>query len=278
MMLSREAITAAVEAHLEARDFYKPAHGVDLRRRATRCTAGASRSTRSRSPRSCAGAGQLDALGGRPTLLRIQAATPASANAAHYAQIVAELAMLRRLIETAGDIQEMAYAADDDVDETLDRAEALIFEVAERRVADSLVQLLPGARADARPARALYDRDGDDHRRPDRLPRPRRAAARPAAVDAHRSSRPVPVRARRRSRSAPRCTSRCTARKPVLFFSMEMGHLELTKRLLAAEAQSTSRKLSDRPALRARVAEAATRPSAGSPKRRSSSTTTRTAR
>ena len=34
------------------------------------------------------------------------------------------------------------------------------------------------------------------------------------------------------------------ARKPVIFFSMEMGHLELTKRLLAAEAQIDARKLS----------------------------------
>jgi replicative DNA helicase len=34
------------------------------------------------------------------------------------------------------------------------------------------------------------------------------------------------------------------ARKPVLFFSMEMGHLELTKRLLAAEAGIEARKLS----------------------------------
>jgi replicative DNA helicase len=49
-------------------------------------------------------------MGGRQTLLRIQAGTPASANASHYAQIVAELSMLRRLISTAGDIQEMATA------------------------------------------------------------------------------------------------------------------------------------------------------------------------
>ena len=28
MMLSREAITAAVEAHIETGDFYKPAHGL----------------------------------------------------------------------------------------------------------------------------------------------------------------------------------------------------------------------------------------------------------
>ena len=95
--------------------------------------------------------GHLEALGGSPAL-RIQASTPASANSAHYAQIVSELAMLRRLIGTAGDIQEMAYTSDDDVDETLDRAESLIFEVAERRAADTLKQL--HARADDGPTRS----------------------------------------------------------------------------------------------------------------------------
>src|SRR6185295_12985664 len=143
MMLSREAITAAVEAHIESGDFYKPAHGVIY---------DAALSLHARGepidPVSVAEdlrrSGHLDALGGSPALLRIQAATPASANSAHYAQIVAELAMLRRLIGTASQIQEMAFANDDgDVDETLDRAETLIFEVAERRVADTLVALHP---------------------------------------------------------------------------------------------------------------------------------------
>ena len=154
MMLGREAITAAVEAHIEAGDFYKPAHGVifdaaltlhsrgepvdpvtvaeELRRRRAarrarrarrRCCASRPRRRRRRTPRT----------------------TPRSSS---------ELAMLRRLIETAGDIQEMAYDGDDDVDETLDRAESLIFEVAEKRVADTLVPLLPGARADDGSARA----------------------------------------------------------------------------------------------------------------------------
>ena len=53
-------------------------------------------------------AGLLDALGGRPTLLRIQAATPASANAGALRQIVNELALLRRLIAVAGDIRRWA--------------------------------------------------------------------------------------------------------------------------------------------------------------------------
>ena len=43
-------------------------------------------------------------------------------------------------------------------------------------------------------------------------------------------------------------------RKPVLFFSMEMGYLELTKRLLAAEARVPSRKLQTGRLSRARVA------------------------
>ena len=67
--------------------------------------------------------------------------------------------MLRRLIETAGDIQEMAYDADDDVDETLDRAEVAIFEVAEKRVADSLMPLYPALEQTMDQLEALYDRD-----------------------------------------------------------------------------------------------------------------------
>ena len=151
--------------------------------------------------------------------------------------------MLRRLIETAGDIQEMAYAAEDAVDETLDRAEAAIFEVAERRVADSLVPLYPALEETMDQLEALYDRESDivgtatGYHDLDAL------LLGHAAVDAHdrrgpsRSGKDV-ARAR-----AWRNTSRCTARKPVLFFSMEMGYLELTKRLLAAEARVPSRKL-----------------------------------
>ena len=84
MLLSRDAISASTEARVETTDFYKPAHahvydaimalyGVgepvdpvtvadELRR-----------------------SDLLDLIGGRAALLRIQAETPASANATHYA-------------------------------------------------------------------------------------------------------------------------------------------------------------------------------------------------
>ena len=103
--------------------------------------------------------GHLDALGGSQALLRIQASTPASANSAHYAQIVSELAMLRRLIGTAGDIQEMAFTSEDDVDETLDRAESLIFEVAERRRRRHVGAAAPALEQTLFQLERLYDRD-----------------------------------------------------------------------------------------------------------------------
>ena len=241
MMLSREAITAAVEARLEAHDFYKPAHGAIFE---------AAYGLHSRGepvdPVTIAEelrrASRLDQLGGRQTLVRIQAATPASANAQHYAQIVAELAMLRRLIETAGGIQEMAYNAEDAVDDTLDRAEAAIFEVAERRVADTLVALYPALEQTMNQLEALYDRQGDivgtatGYRDLDSL----LLGMQPSTLTV------VAARPGQGKTSLALGMAQHVAlhgRKPVLFFSMEMGHLELTKRLLAAEARVPSRKL-----------------------------------
>src|SRR5215468_6726418 len=138
MLLSRDAITAAVEAHVESSDFYKPAHGHIYE--AIQALHGLGEPA---DPVTVAEelrrADLLDGIGGRSALLLIQANTPASANAGHYARIVNELALLRRLIGAAGDIAEMGYDTSDDVTETLDRAEALVFEVAERRVSDTMV-------------------------------------------------------------------------------------------------------------------------------------------
>ncbi len=241
MLLSRDAITSAVEAGVEASDFYKPAHthlfdavmslygqgepvdpvtvAEELRR-----------------------ADLLDSLGGRQTLLRLQAATPASANATHYAKIVNELALLRRLIGVAGDIAEMGYDDSQEVVETLDRAESLVFEVAERRVSESMVKVSDALQDTLDQLEALYDSTGDitgvptgytdlDHLllglQPSNLVV---VAARPGAG---KTSLALGAAA----------NVAMEARKPVLFFSMEMGTLELTKRLLAGEARVDARRL-----------------------------------
>jgi replicative DNA helicase len=242
MMLSREAITAAVEAHIEADDFYKPAHGLVFEAALTLHARGEPIDpvTMAEELRRT---GHLEALGGTQTLLRIQAATPASANSSHYAQIVSDLAALRRLIGTAAEIQEMAFTSEDDVDETLDRAESLIFETAERRVADTLVALHPALEQTLVELEALYDRDSSIvgvptgyHDLDEML-----LGLQPSTLSIV-AGRPGSGKSSFALGAALHCA--LDARKPVLFFSMEMGHLELTKRLLAAEAMIDARKLS----------------------------------
>src|SRR5262245_66570069 len=94
MLLSRDAITAAVEARVDASDFYKPAHGhvYDAIQSLYGQGEPADPVTVAEELRR---ADLLDFVGGRGALLQIQAATPASAHAGHYARIVTELAVVR---------------------------------------------------------------------------------------------------------------------------------------------------------------------------------------
>jgi len=139
MLLSRDAITAAVEAHVEASDYYKPAH-VHIHEAVMALYGQGEPVDPVTIAEELRRAELLDAVGGRAALLRIQAATPASANAGHYARIVNELALLRRLIGVAGDIAEMGYDTSDDVTETLEEEGVQKFD-------DSFQQLLDGIRA-----------------------------------------------------------------------------------------------------------------------------------
>ncbi len=74
---------------------------------------------------------------GASLLVELQANTPAISNAARYARIVQDTAMLRRLIGVAGEIAELGYEEPDDVTKALDLAETKVFELADRRVVDS---------------------------------------------------------------------------------------------------------------------------------------------
>lgn len=242
MMLSRDALMAAVEARVEAHDFYKPAHGHIFEAALALYSQGepVDPVTVAEELRR---AGLLDAIGGRSTLLQIQAATPASANAAHYAQIVGELALLRRLIGVAGEIAEMGYSPSDDVVEVLDRAESLVFDVAEKRVSDSLVHLYPALEQTMDHLAHLYEREGHltgvptgYHGLDEIL-----LGLQPSSLVVL-AARPGQGKTSLALGAAAHVA--LVARKPVLFFSMEMGHLELTKRLLAAEAMVKARDLS----------------------------------
>jgi replicative DNA helicase len=75
----------------------------------------------------------LEAVGGLDYLVQLANSVPSASNAAHYARLVKEKAMVRQLIGAAGDILYDAYHSPDASQEILDRAEKLIFDIADRR-------------------------------------------------------------------------------------------------------------------------------------------------
>jgi replicative DNA helicase len=83
--------------------------------------------------------GELEAAGGIAYLSQLADGLPRVTNVEHYARIVKEKAVLRSLIFSASAIQEQALAAGDDADVILDRAESVIFQLAEDRVKVGLI-------------------------------------------------------------------------------------------------------------------------------------------
>lgn len=78
--------------------------------------------------------GRLGEVGGSAYLSGLINATPTSIHVEYYARIVERTAVLRRLIDAAGQIARLAYQDTEEVDEVVDRAEEIVFSVSARRV------------------------------------------------------------------------------------------------------------------------------------------------
>ncbi len=140
MLLSKDAIVAASELGVSSEDFYKPVHGHIFDAITSLYSAGepADPVTVGEELRR---AGLLGDIGGPGLLVSLQVRTPATSSAARYARIVGEHALLRRLIAVAGEIAEMGYQVPDDVAQAVDRAEAMVFDVAQHRVSDTMAPI-----------------------------------------------------------------------------------------------------------------------------------------
>jgi replicative DNA helicase len=240
MLLSRDAIASAVEV-VSAPDFYKPSHG-HVYEAITALYGRGEPADPVTVAEELSRAGLIEAVGGAGVLVSLQAGTPATSNAGHYARIVEEHAMLRKLIAVGGEIAESAYDLPDDVDGAVDRAESLVFEVAQHRVADTLAPIKDLLSANLDRLEALYERGeaitgvptgyGDLDQllsglQPSNLVV---VGARPAMG---KTSFALGMAAH----------AALEAQQPVLFFSLEMSHLELTQRLLGAEARVDATRL-----------------------------------
>lgn len=78
--------------------------------------------------------GQIEEIGGPAYIADLISSTPTAMYIDHYARIVERTAVLRRLISAAGQIAELAYDESQQVDEVVDRAEQIIFNVSESRI------------------------------------------------------------------------------------------------------------------------------------------------
>ena len=136
LLLSRDAIGVVGEAGLNVRDFYSPAHQhiFDAVRSLYSSSGPVDVVTVADELRRH---NLLDELGGMERLNELQNATPSVSGAEHYAKIVMDTALLRRLIHTAGEITDLAFSEPDDVTKAVDLAESKMFEVAEDKVVDS---------------------------------------------------------------------------------------------------------------------------------------------
>ncbi|MGI8868968.1 MAG: replicative DNA helicase [Mycobacteriales bacterium] len=150
MLLSKDAIADVVEV-LRSEDFYRPAHQaiydvvIDLYGRGEPADPVTVSAELHRT-------GALLRIGGTPYLHTLVSSVPTAANAGYYAEIVAEAAILRRLVEAGTRIVQLGYGSASGqggaVDQVVDRAQKEIFDVTERRSSEDYVrleQLLQGA-------------------------------------------------------------------------------------------------------------------------------------
>jgi len=240
MLLNGDAVSAAIEV-CGAGDFYKPAHGLVFSAIASLFEAGepvdavtvADELRRT---------GALEQVGGLMALSELQAGTPSFANAAHYAHIVEEHALLRRLIRVAGELSELGYSVPEDVTAAVDDAERMVFELSERRTTETVASLrnLIGPSLDRieelshRSTRVTGVATGY-HDLDEIL-----AGLQPQSLTIVGAR---PAMGKTSLALGMLAHVGTVLRRPALLFSLEMGHVELTQRLLASEARVDSQRM-----------------------------------
>ncbi|MBL7170621.1 MAG: replicative DNA helicase [Candidatus Omnitrophica bacterium] len=85
--------------------------------------------------------GNLEKSGGVAYISSLLSVVPTASNVEHYASIVREKALLRKLITTATDIVTKGYEDSKDVDVLMDKAEQMIFDIAEKKIGESFYSM-----------------------------------------------------------------------------------------------------------------------------------------
>ena len=89
--------------------------------------------------------GKLDAIGGVSTVVNLTYGLPHFSNIAPYIKVVFDKSVIRRLIRTCNEVTAEALAEEDDAQELLDRAEKMIFSLAEAKNREGFAHIKPVA-------------------------------------------------------------------------------------------------------------------------------------
>ncbi|QBI20048.1 replicative DNA helicase [Egibacter rhizosphaerae] len=240
MLLSKDAI-AEVNEILRAEDFYRGAHRtiyetiVDLYDRGEPVDSVVLGDELDRR-------GLLESVGGVVAISDLISRVPTAANAGYYARIVAEQALRRRLIDTGTQIAQLGYQGEDGAEETIDKAEALMYAVSQRDrhsefapmkdlLAESfelIEQLHENDSSLTGLSTGFYDLDD--------------------LTAGLQDQNLIILAARPGMGKSTLVTNLATnvaveQRRPVVIFSLEMSKMELVQRVLAAEARVDSERL-----------------------------------
>lgn len=77
---------------------------------------------------------ELEGVGGAYYITGLAESVPTTANVEHYAKIILEKHLLRKLIQVAHEVSKDAFEDSQDVDDILDSAESAIFNISEKRL------------------------------------------------------------------------------------------------------------------------------------------------
>ncbi|MBI2972464.1 MAG: replicative DNA helicase [Armatimonadetes bacterium] len=132
MLLDRDAIARVVEL-LRAEDFYRDAHRRIYETMSELFERGEPVDLITVTDR-LRDKGQLDDVGGASYITSLLNTVPTSANVEYYARIVLQKSMLRQMIAAGTQIAHMGFEGEQDVEMLVDRAEKLVFSIANRRL------------------------------------------------------------------------------------------------------------------------------------------------
>lgn len=240
MLLSKDAVADVIEV-IRGRDFYHPKHELIFDAVLSLYSHGeptdvitvAEELTKT---------GMLQRAGGADYLHTIVSLVPTAASAGHYAQIVADKAILRRLVEAGTRIASMGYASEGEASELVNIAQTEIYQVSSGIESEDYVPLTDAVRDAVDEIESARGSSGQ------LMGVPSGFSELDQLTNGFHRGQLVLVAARpalgKSTLALDFARSAAIAQKlPTIIFSLEMGRAEIAMRLLAAEASIPLQKM-----------------------------------